>query len=117
MIRAKYGRIINISSVWGCTGASCEVAYSATKGAVNALTMALAKETAPSHISVNALACGAIDTSMNNHLTDDEKLQLCSEIPAGRFGTPDEVAKTVLQLVNASEYVTGQVIKIDGGWV
>ncbi len=116
MIQAQRGKIINISSVWGNVGASCEVAYSATKGAVNALTRALAKEVAPSHISVNALACGAIDTSMNRHLSDAEKLQLCDEIPVGRMGTAAEVAHAVMLLVGAPEYVTGQVIKIDGGW-
>lgn len=116
MICARTGRIINISSVWGNVGASCEVAYSATKGAINSLTKALAKEMAPSHISVNAIACGAIDTGMNDHLTSGEKIALCEEIPAGRFGSPEEVADTVLMLCNAPEYMTGQIISVDGGW-
>ena len=82
MVRQKSGTIINISSVWGLTGASCEVAYSATKGAVNSFSKALAKELAPSNISVNAVALGAIDTEMNSHLTATEKAELCEEIPS-----------------------------------
>ena len=88
MISKKQGKIINISSVWGNVGASCEVAYSATKGAVNSMTKALAKEVAPSNIQVNAIACGAIDTDMNSHLSDEDKAALALEIPAGRFGLP-----------------------------
>lgn len=117
MIQAHRGKIINISSVWGCVGASCEVAYSASKGAVNALTRALAKELAPSNIQVNAIACGAIDTDMNACFSDEELRCLCEEIPAGRMGTPDEVAHTVLQLADAGSYLTGQVITLDGGWL
>lgn len=117
MIQAQTGRIINISSVWGNVGASCEVAYSATKGAINSLTRALAKEVAPSHITVNAIACGAIDTAMNGHLSAEEKAELAEEIPVGRFGKPEEVADTVLMLCNSPEYLTGQIIGIDGAWV
>lgn len=117
MIHAHSGKIINISSVWGCVGASCEAAYAASKGAVNALTKALAKELAPSNIQVNAIACGAIDTDMNRRLTDGERQALCEEIPAGRMGTPDEVARTVLQVAGAESYLTGQVIALDGGWI
>ena len=116
MVRAKSGRIINISSVWGNTGASCEAVYSASKGAVNAFTKALAKELAPSHICVNAIACGAIDTPMNGWLSDEEKEQLCEEIPAGRFGSPQEIADIALYLASAPEYLTGQIITADGGW-
>jgi 3-oxoacyl-[acyl-carrier protein] reductase len=116
MISAKSGKIINISSVWGNVGASCEVAYSATKGAVNSLTKALAKEVAPSGIQVNAVACGAIDTEMNSHLSDDDKSALADEIPAGRFGTPAEIAHIVKQLTEAPSYLTGQIITVDGGW-
>jgi 3-oxoacyl-[acyl-carrier protein] reductase len=116
MINAKSGKIINISSVWGNVGASCEVAYSATKGAVNSLTKALAKEVAPSGIQVNAVACGAIDTEMNSHLSDDDKSALADEIPAGRFGTPAEIAHIVKQLTEAPSYLTGQIITVDGGW-
>lgn len=117
MINAKSGRIINISSVWGDAGASCEVAYSATKGAVNSLTKALAKEVAPSNIQVNAIACGAIDTEMNNHLSQEDKSALAEEIPAGRFGTPEEIGQMVKNIINAPSYLTGQIITVDGGWL
>lgn len=117
MIREKSGHIVNISSVWGCVGASCEAAYSATKGGVNALTQALAKELAPSHISVNAIACGAIDTDMNACFTEEEKEALAEEIPAGRFGQPAEVADLVWKLSQSSAYLTGQIIRLDGGWI
>ena len=98
-------------------GASCEVAYSATKGAVNSFTMALAKELAPSGIQVNAVACGAIDTEMNGHLSDYDKAELAEEIPAGRFGTPQEVAELVKSLSGINNYLTGQIITLDGGWI
>lgn len=117
MIRKKSGVIINISSVWGVCGASCEAAYSASKGGVNALTRALAKELAPSGIRVNAIACGAIDTQMNRFLGPDEKEALLAEIPAGRMGTPEEAASLILQLAEAPDYLTGQVIRLDGGWI
>lgn len=111
------GRIINISSVWGIVGASCETAYSASKGGVNALTKALAKELAPSGIPVNAIACGCVDTAMNNQLSEIEKSSLEQEIPAGRFARPDEIASVVRQLVCAPAYLTGQIITVDGGWI
>lgn len=117
MMKRHYGKIINISSVWGLYGASCEVAYSATKGAVNSFTKALAKELAPSGIQVNAVACGAIDTEMNGHLSDDDKASLAEEIPAGRFGSPQEVAKLVKSLSGMNSYLTGQIITLDGGWI
>ena len=117
MIKSHSGRIINISSVWGLYGASCEVAYSASKGAVNSMTKALAKELAPSNIQVNAIACGAIDTEMNSHLTAEEKEELAYEIPAGRFGSTDEVADTVFFLATTNNYLTGQIIQLDGGWI
>lgn len=116
MVHAGKGRIINISSVWGSVGASCEVAYSASKGGVNLLTRALAKELAPSGICVNAISCGAIDTSMNQFLSTEERTCLEEEIPAGRFGTPEEVAQLAYSLVNAPSYLTGQIIGLDGGW-
>jgi 3-oxoacyl-[acyl-carrier protein] reductase len=116
MIKQQSGCIINVSSVWGNVGASCEVAYSASKGAVNAFTKALAKELAPSHISVNAVAFGAIDTEMNNHLSEEEKSNLEYEIPYGRMATPVEAAKFILNLSEAENYLTGQVITFDGGW-
>ncbi|MGI6019027.1 MAG: elongation factor P 5-aminopentanone reductase [Marvinbryantia sp.] len=117
MLRRHEGKIINISSVWGCVGASCETAYSAAKGGVNAFTQALAKELAPSNIQVNAIACGAIDTEMNGFLSPEEREELEEEIPAGRFGTPFEVAKLVLSLCRGNEYLTGQIIRLDGGWI
>ena len=117
MISQKRGKIINISSVWGNVGASCEVAYSATKGAVNSMTKALAKEVAPSNIQVNAIACGAIDTDMNSHLSDEDKAALALEIPAGRFGLPSEIGKIVKGLICAPDYLTGQIITVDGGWL
>ncbi len=117
MLTRKSGRIINISSVWGICGASCEVAYSATKGGINSLTRALAKELAPSNIQVNAIACGAIDTEMNQFLNDEERSALLEEIPSGRMGRADEVGQLAYQLGNESSYLTGQVITFDGGWI
>lgn len=117
MISKKEGKIINISSVWGVCGASCEVVYSATKGGINSFTMALAKELAPSNIQVNAIACGAINTEMNSLLSDEDKQALCDEIPAGRMGEPEEVAELVYHLASGENYLTGQVIKLDGGWI
>jgi len=116
MLRAECGRILNISSVWGASGASTEVAYSASKGGMNAFTKALAKELAPSGIPVNAIACGFIDTAMNAHLSEEEKKDLFSEIPSGRPGTPAEVAELVALLADAPSYLTGQIITLDGGW-
>lgn len=116
MVHNKSGRIINISSVWGSTGASCEAAYSASKGGVNAFTKALAKELAPSGIAVNALACGAIDTAMNACFSEEEIHALCEEIPAGRMGTPEEAARMAALLCQAPLYLTGQIITMDGGW-
>ncbi|MFR1256254.1 MAG: SDR family NAD(P)-dependent oxidoreductase [Eubacterium sp.] len=98
MIREQKGRILNISSVWGNVGASCEVAYSATKGGINAFTKALAKELAPSGIAVNALACGIIDTPMNQCFSPDEIQEICDEIPAGRMGNPEEVGEMAFLL-------------------
>ena len=115
-LRQGYGRIINISSVWGSAGASCEAAYSASKGGVNALTKALARELAPSHIPVNAIACGCVDTAMNRHLTGEERSALEEEIPYGRFARPEEVAAAVAELAEMPAYLTGQIITMDGGW-
>ncbi len=118
MIRNGHGKIINISSVWGSVGASCEVAYSASKGGVNSFTKALAKELAPSDIQVNAIACGAIDTEMNSsHLSQSELDELASEIPADRLGLPQEVAQLALSIAASPSYLTGQIITIDGGWI
>lgn len=117
MISKKSGRIINISSVWGSVGASCEVAYSATKGGIDSFTKALAKELAPSNISVNAVALGAIDTEMNEFLEEEDRLSLYEEIPMGRFARCDEVSDYIYQIANSSPYLTGQVLKFDGAWV
>ena len=116
MLSKKQGKIINISSVWGNVGASCEVAYSASKGGLNTFTKALAKELAPSNIQVNAIACGCIDTAMNQCFSLEERRALEEEIPAGRFGTPDEVASLVYILSTDCSYITGQIITLDGGW-
>ena len=117
MVHAKQGRIINISSVWGQAGASMEAAYSASKGGVNSLTKALAKELAPSNIQVNAIACGVIDTDMSRCFAPEEMASLIEEIPADRIGRPEEVAALAGQLITAPAYMTGQIITIDGGWI
>ena len=117
MVSKKAGKIINISSMWGTAGASCEAAYSATKAGVHGLTKALAKELAPSNIQVNAIACGVIDTAMNQQLSEEDKIVLKNEIPASRFGTPEEVAEVVLQLATSPGYLTGQIIGVDGGYL
>ena len=117
MVHRHHGRIINISSVWGVCGASCEAAYSASKGGVGALTQALAKELAPSGIQVNAIACGAIDTEMNGFLSAEEEEALLDEIPAGRMGRPEEVADVVFAMTGSPDYLTGQILRLDGGWI
>lgn len=115
MIRKKDGIILNISSMWGEKGASCEAVYSATKGAINAFTKAIAKEVGPSHIRVNAISCGVIDTSMNAWLTKEEKESLTEDISLMRFGKPEEVAKLAAFLSGEnSEFISGQIITIDG---
>lgn len=116
MLRHHAGKILNISSVWGNVGASMEVAYSASKGGVNAFTKALAKELAPSGIQVNAIACGLIDTDMNRGFSAKELEALRAEIPADRIGQPEEAASLVLSLLHAPDYLTGQIITMDGGW-
>lgn len=117
MVRQKQGKIINISSMWGTSGASCEAAYSAAKAGMNGLTKALAKELAPSNIQVNAIACGVIDTCMNAQFSDAERMALKEEIPTGRFGTPTEVAEFALSLACGHPYLTGQIIGLDGGFL
>lgn len=117
MVSKKSGRIINISSMWGSVGASCEAAYSASKSGIHGLTRALAKELAPSGISVNAIACGVIDTVMNAQLDKTERQELAEEIPAGRFCSPEEIAEVIWQTVNTPVYMTGQIIGVDGGYI
>lgn len=117
MLSIGKGRIINVSSVWGVYGASCEVAYSATKGGINAFTRALGKELAASGITVNAVALGAIDTDMNKCFSEEDIAALVEEIPANRLGRADEIADYVFRIATEpSDYMTGQVIQIDGGW-
>ncbi len=116
MLQKHSGRIINVSSVWGNVGASMETAYSASKGGVNSFTRALAKELAPSNIQVNAIACGIVDTAMNHCLPPEDLEALKEEIPSDRLGTPEEAARLILQIAEAPEYMTGQIITMDGGW-
>ena len=116
MLRKKQGKIINISSVWGVEGGSCEVHYSASKAAVIGFTKALSKELGPSGICVNCIAPGIIDTKMNNHLSVDEKQAFCEGTALGRMGTPLDIAKTALFLASdGADYITGQIIGVNGG--
>lgn len=118
MVHNKWGRIINISSVWGQVGASCEVAYSSSKAAVIGFTKALARELAPSGITVNCICPGMIDTKMNSHLSEEEKKDICSEIPVGRMGRPAEVAHAAVFLADEkSSYITAEVLGVNGGWI
>lgn len=118
MIDKKKGSIVNVSSIWGITGASCEAHYSATKGAVIALTKSLAKEYGPSNIRVNCVAPGVIDTKMNDHLEEEDMEALKDETPLCRIGTAREVAEAIYFLAgeNAS-FITGQVLTCDGGFI
>lgn len=116
MISNHKGYIINISSIWGNVGASCEVAYSTSKSALNGFTKALAKELGPSQIRVNAISCGWIDTEMNAHFTEEDKNAFIDEVPLCRTGKVDDVAQTCLYLASeASSYMTGQILTLDGG--
>lgn len=118
MVEAQYGRIINISSVWGIAGGSCEVAYSAAKGGVNALTKALAKELGKTGITVNAVAPGAIATDMLRDLDEDDLKKLSEDTPVGRLGTPQDIANAVLFLASPdSSFMTGQIISPNGGFI
>lgn len=115
MISEKNGTIINISSIWGQIGASCESAYAVSKAGIDALTRSLAKELGPSNIRVNSIAPGFIDTDMNSNFTEKEKNEIIEEIPLQRIGKALDIAKCVEWLIN-DQYVTGQVIGINGGW-
>ncbi len=115
MLTRKQGCIINISSIWGETGASCEVVYSTTKAAINGMTKALAKEVGLSNIRVNAIAPGIIDTDMNKNLTDEELEKIKEQIPLNKIGKATDIAKCVKWLIE-DDYTTGQIISINGGW-
>lgn len=117
MVHRKAGKIVNVSSVWGNAGASMEVAYSASKGGVNSFTKALAKELAPSNIQVNAVSFGVIDTDMNACFSREELAALEEEIPAGRMGKASEAGEIIRQIINAPDYLTGQILTMDGGWL
>ena len=118
MIRKKFGRIINISSMWGICGSSCEVAYSTSKAALIGFTKALAKEVGPSNITVNCIAPGLIDTEMNAVLSDSDKQAIIEETPISRIGRAEDVARTALFLSsNGADFITGAVISVNGGLV
>lgn len=115
MLRKKQGCIINISSIWGVTGASCEVAYSTAKAGMDGMTKALAKELGPSNIRVNSIAPGIIDTNMNQNLNKEDLENIKSEIPLERIGRTEDIAKCVKWLIE-DNYTTGQIICVNGGW-
>jgi len=116
MIHNKNGNIINISSIWGMVGASCESIYSISKAGIDAITKSLAKELGPSNIRVNSIAPGIIDTEMNKNLTVDDIEELKEEIPLGKIGNVSDIVKCIKWLIQ-DEYTTGQIISINGGWV
>lgn len=116
MLETQSGCILNVASMWGEVGASCEVCYSAAKGAVIAMTKALAKELAPSGIRVNAVSPGIIDTDMNAHLTEADLAALADETPLGCIGKPEDIADALFYLASA-EFVTGQILSVNGGFV
>lgn len=116
MIKKHSGKIVNVSSMWGISGSSCESCYSASKGAVIAFTKALAKEVGPSGITVNCVAPGFIDTAMNKDISAKDRKAFADETPMGRTGTPEEVAKTILFLASdGADFITGQILGCDGG--
>jgi len=118
MVQNKCGKIVNISSVWGICGGSCEVLYSSAKAAVIGFTKSLAKELAPSNINVNCVAPGLIDTDMNGHLSKEDKDAFCEDVPAGRMGKAEEVADSVFFLASdEATYINGQVLTVDGGFI
>ena len=118
MLQEKYGRIVNISSVWGQSGASCEAVYSMTKAGLIGLTKALAKEYAPSGITVNCISPGVIDTDMMSRFSEEEKAAICEEIPTGTMGTAEDIANAVSFLTDSrSSYITGQILGVNGGMI
>ena len=117
MISMHFGRVVNVGSMWGKVGASCEVAYSASKSAIEGFTKALAKELGPSGISVNCIEPGVIATQMNAELDEATLAELCDETPVGRIGTPEEVADFIFEIATEkSGFLTGQIIGFDGGF-
>ncbi len=116
MLREHKGSIVNVSSIWGQVGASCEVQYSTSKAAIIGFTRALAKEVAPSGVRVNCVAPGVIDTDMNKNVSPEDLAAFCEDVPMCRMGTPREVAECIYFLASAS-YVTGQILGIDGGLI
>lgn len=116
MLHYHKGKIINISSIWGEAGASCEVLYSTTKGGINAFTKALAKEVAASNIQVNAIAFGMIDTEMNAEFDEEDLAMIKDEIPADYIASPKEAAQMVYHVAEAPGYMTGQIVTFSGGW-
>ncbi len=116
MVRQKYGKIINISSIFGVVGGSCEVAYSTAKAGMIGFTKALAKEVGPSGVQVNCIAPGVIATEMNSRLSDEDLAALADETPLGRIGTPNEVARLALYLAKDT-FITGETINIGGGFM
>lgn len=117
MLCKHEGRIINVSSIWGNVGASMEVAYSTAKGGINSFTKALAKELAPSNIKVNAVAFGVIDTDMNACFSEEEMKDIINDIPMDRLGSADEAANMILSVLEAPDYLTGQIITMDGAFL
>ncbi len=117
MVRKQSGCVINISSIWGNVGASCEVLYSTSKSAINGFTKAIAKEVAPSNVLINAIACGLINTEMNNNLTEEDKESFVQDIPLSRQGEGFEIAELCLYLAEKNTYMTGQVLTVDGGYL
>lgn len=116
MLKTKEGCIINISSIWGMVGASCEVLYSISKAGMDGLTKALAKELGPSNIRVNSIAPGCIDTDMNQELSQEDLEEIKEETPLGKIGTPEDIAKCVEWLIE-DNFTTGQIISPNGGWI
>lgn len=116
MIHNKKGCIVNISSIWGMVGASCETIYSVTKAGINGMTKALAKELGPSNVRVNAIAPGIIDTDMNKNLTQEDIKNIEEEIPLEKIGKGLDIARCVEWIIQ-DEYTTGQIISINGGWI
>ena len=118
MVSRKWGRIINVTSMWGLVGSSCEVHYSTAKAGLIGMTKALAKELGPSGVTVNAIAPGVIETEMNKCLSDEDKAALCEETPVMRIGKPDEIAEAALFLAgDKAGFITGEVMNISGGFI